>query len=287
MRETKNGTAFEKAVASIQALLDTSSDVTHNEKIVDRYGHSRQFDVVIRGKLGGYSLFGVIECKDTTSKVDIQVVDAFLTKVKDVNANFGIIASNSGFSKKALEKCKANSIGAISLIPNDSLAAGFSITMQMFVCIYDWNDFAIGLSGTGNFSVHPDSTINEFFIKDQSVFEWFQHFLDNELDYYDFLGEFRKLITFKEPQVITARNYVSIVHSIELIANRNRIIKHKWVSWTGDGLYEWNENKIVIPPKGSIITEPIRMDFEDWQVYDGELFHREDLDIQMSLTIAA
>ncbi len=43
------GIGFEKAVAVIQEQIDPTSSVYHNEKIIDRLGHARQFDIVIRG----------------------------------------------------------------------------------------------------------------------------------------------------------------------------------------------------------------------------------------------
>ena len=39
------GIAFEKAVATIQAQIDPTSTVCHNERLFDRLGHGRQFEV--------------------------------------------------------------------------------------------------------------------------------------------------------------------------------------------------------------------------------------------------
>lgn len=94
-KEEAKGKAFEKTVAAIQSRIDPDSDVTHDEKIKDRLGIFRQFDVVIRGRLGGRNLLGVIECKDWKTKVDMPTVDAFYSKCNDINANFFGIASNS------------------------------------------------------------------------------------------------------------------------------------------------------------------------------------------------
>ena len=53
MQTERPGISFEKAVALVQAQFDPAANVTHNEVIVDRLGHSRQFDVVIRGAFAG------------------------------------------------------------------------------------------------------------------------------------------------------------------------------------------------------------------------------------------
>jgi len=51
-KNIQKGKSFEKAIAYIQSLMDAESDVSVNEKIRDRLGHSREFDVVIRGTCG-------------------------------------------------------------------------------------------------------------------------------------------------------------------------------------------------------------------------------------------
>ena len=50
---------FEKAVAAIQAQIDPTSSVSHNERIVDRMGHARQFDIVIKGSFAGQTMLGM------------------------------------------------------------------------------------------------------------------------------------------------------------------------------------------------------------------------------------
>lgn len=58
------GVSLELAVANIQKMMDPNSTVTHDEKLKDRVGNIRQYDVVIRGQFGGRQVLGVIECKD-------------------------------------------------------------------------------------------------------------------------------------------------------------------------------------------------------------------------------
>lgn len=113
------GIDFEKAVAAIQMQIDPTSQVTHNETLVDRLGHARQFDVVIRGTFAGQQMLGVIECKDLKRKVGNPEVEAFIAKAQEINANFKIFMSRTGFSKPALEKCSHYGVQALSLIADD------------------------------------------------------------------------------------------------------------------------------------------------------------------------
>lgn len=106
INKDRPGIAFEKLVATMQTRIDPTCQVTHNENIVDRLGHSRQFDVVIRGMFAAQKMLGVIECQDMRRKVGNPDVDAFATKARDVNSNFKILMSRSGFTKHVLEKMR-------------------------------------------------------------------------------------------------------------------------------------------------------------------------------------
>ncbi|MBP1992537.1 restriction endonuclease [Paenibacillus eucommiae] len=278
---SRKGDVFEKAVASIQSKIDPNSKVTHDEKIVDKYGHFRQFDVVIRGKLGGRNLLGVIECKDWKAKVDLPVIDAFLTKMRGVNAHFGIIASNSGFTKSSLEKCKMEQIGAISLIPNENTGVGFAIKMSVCAREYSWTNMYAEMSGTGYVVIDRNTTIEEMFVKgkeDFSLADWFRYHLDNEYEHDDYVGDYRKEITFVKPQLIIAKGYEFPVSKFVFCASRIVKYKHRYINVNGDGMYEWNDDCLLIPPGGEVLFGPFTNDPSDWEEYEGEELKREGFD---------
>src|SRR5437868_10198208 len=120
MKAERPGISFEKAVALVQAQIDPAATVTHNEVIVDRLGHARQFDVVIRGSFAGQLVLGVIECKDLKRKVGLQEIDAFITKSQDVNANVRLFMSRRGFTRPALKKCAHYGIQPLSLLGHNT-----------------------------------------------------------------------------------------------------------------------------------------------------------------------
>src|SRR5690606_26608245 len=104
---------------------------------------------------------------------------AFITKMRDINANFGLIFSNSGFTERAIEKCAKNDIGVKSLLQNDALETKVKIMYHVYLKCYDWRDFTVQMFGSGPAILNPDTTINDMYISGQNLLEWFQHHLDS------------------------------------------------------------------------------------------------------------
>jgi len=92
-------------VAAVNLAADRHAEVKWNDKI-----NGRQFDVSIRYKKGLYDFLIVIECKDYSSPVSVDKVEAFVTKSRSVSANRAIIASFSGFQSGAIECAAQNGI---------------------------------------------------------------------------------------------------------------------------------------------------------------------------------
>jgi len=97
----------------MQAILDSESQggqknikVRHNEKILDRFGIKRQFDVLWDYEQGGITYNTIIECKNYNSPVSIEKIDALVGKLADFPAVRGIIATTKGYQSGAREKAK-------------------------------------------------------------------------------------------------------------------------------------------------------------------------------------
>lgn len=86
------GKRLERLVAAIHHAESTGAVVTWNDEI-----NGRQFDVTVRFKFGLHSYLTVIECKEYSSKVSVEKVDALVTKARDVNANKTVLISSQGF----------------------------------------------------------------------------------------------------------------------------------------------------------------------------------------------
>ena len=130
--------ALEQTVARIQQMMDSNSTVTRNETLEDRFGNWRQFDVVIRGQLGGAPILGVIECKDHSRKKGPDAVEAFAKKAENVGANFKIMVSKKGFTKQALRLAKKEFVGCLSLLPKDPNQTGWCIGTFWYGSIRRW-----------------------------------------------------------------------------------------------------------------------------------------------------
>ena len=115
---TKAGTEYEIFVQTLmQAIINSENQggqknikVRHNEKIADRFGIERQFDVLWDYEQAGIVYNTIIECKDYNTPVSIEKIDALVGKLKDFPTVRGIIATTQGFQSGAKDKAKNNGI---------------------------------------------------------------------------------------------------------------------------------------------------------------------------------
>jgi hypothetical protein len=260
------GIAFEKVVAAIQARIDPSSTVSHNEFLIDRLGQRRQFDVVVRGTFAGQQMVGIIECKDLSGKVGTPSVDAFVTKAQDVNANFKILVSRRGFTKTALAKCAHYGVQALSLVDNDP-ANGFFLGTRWEADVIRWARLALTLHFVNEppRPVHFDA--GQVAISGKKVIDWFKNYLiDNSEDVNGFGWVMNVKGTFDMPQIVTVREgeqyeCSAITFSAERICQK----LERYVGISGTGFFNWLEQKATFPPGAHIRTDGVPMDFADWQ----------------------
>ncbi len=261
------GIAFEKVVAAIQAQIDPTATVTHNEIIVDRLGQSRQFDVVVRGIFAGQSMLGIIECKDLGRKVGTPDVDSFVTKAQDVNANFKILMSRKGFSKPALVKCAHYGVQPLSLIDNDPSNKKFFVGTRWEADLTRWGQISVSL----HFAHEPVNAVHfsaeTLTIRGKKVLDWFTNYL---LDKNDEITEFGWVVDitveFDEPQLVSVRaDEEYLCNAISFMAERVCDKYERLVGISGTGFLNWNSQKMTIPPGSQILTDTVPMDFSQWQ----------------------
>lgn len=107
---------FEKIVAGIHILQSEGAEVKFDDHIMGkRSGRNRQIDVSIRFKQAYYDYLTIIECKDYGSRVPMEKVEAFHTKMKDVGAMHGIIVSPHGFQEGAITTARFYDIELFTL----------------------------------------------------------------------------------------------------------------------------------------------------------------------------
>jgi hypothetical protein len=115
---TNTGKEYEQFVADLQqALLNAESlttqeniKVERDKKIVDDCGVERQFDIYWEYDLGGFTYKTVIECKDYSSNISIEKIDALIGKTRDIPGLKAVFATKKGYQSGAKAKAEKNKI---------------------------------------------------------------------------------------------------------------------------------------------------------------------------------
>jgi len=113
-----NGRLYEAFVGKLQqAILNSEQlgqqlniSIEQNKKILDNAGIEREFDLYWEYQLGGITYKTVIECKDYTSKVSVDKIDAFIGKLHDLPELIPVFATKSGYQSGAEKKAKHHKI---------------------------------------------------------------------------------------------------------------------------------------------------------------------------------
>lgn len=264
---TLSGKAFEGAVAQLHALLAPDAQVTHDERLVDRLGHSRQFDVVMRSKLGGYELLSVIECKDLRGKVGTPEVNAFADKAANVRANLKVIASRMGFTRPAMELAAHHGIALISLLKTPGEKRGFVAPSYWYMKARRWTceDLMLFTDGPG-----PGEGFDagEVVISGQSLEPFLAWAMNTRHNDVASLGSYEYQLAFAngQPMVIGAKQFV--VMSVALQLTRQEQLFRQRVNYVGDAYFDWSNGRIVLPPGCRIQSEPVKMTEAAWEPID-------------------
>lgn len=264
---SKPGIGFERLVYDIQQKIDPKSEVTHNEVITDRLGQRRQFDVVIRGTFAGQKVLGVIECKDQKKKVGVPQIEAFVTKAADVNANFKIYVSKTGFFESALNKARHYGIQTLSLIPGDKEKTGFMVGQNWYAELYNWGLISLQLNYVDGPDGKPPFDVTSVRIKGSRVLDWFTNYLlENHPSETEAGWIVGLAIDFSEPQDVDLGSGVTVKCSgLELHAERVMQLKKKFVGITGTGFYDWQAKTATFAQGSEIASSAVTTDFNAWE----------------------
>jgi hypothetical protein len=105
---------LERLVAGIQEVSTEGAEVRWNEEL-----NGRQFDVVVRFRMGTLRYLVLIEVKNRTRKASSQDLDAFVTKARDQNANKAVFVTVAGFQSGAIEVAKRHGVELFTLTFNE------------------------------------------------------------------------------------------------------------------------------------------------------------------------
>jgi len=265
------GTSLEKAVARIQEMMDPNSTVTHNEVLEDRVGNKRQYDVVIRGRFGGRPVLGVMECKDHSRKTGPDLVEAFAKKAEHLGVNLRVMVSKRGFTKQALRLAKHENIGCLSLLPDNPESVGFSIGDMWYGVVRKWVKIRLRIHFA--LPTAPMSRFDANTVKwnGKPVVNWFVKELLTTYRDEAKEGKHTCNLTFDEQRKLEIEGAEWPVAGISCIAERVSIKKRKWVSWSGDALFDWHSGRLTIPSGGRVVGSAVETDLSTWPDYEGEI----------------
>jgi len=122
-KKPKSGSRYEALVAEVARRFAAGAEVKLNEMVCGKSGQVRQIDVSARSEIVGQPIFIVFECKHYGRPVDVGKIDELIGKIDDVSAQIGVLVSDSGFTKGALERAK--SYGGIQLCSLLDSSAGW------------------------------------------------------------------------------------------------------------------------------------------------------------------
>lgn len=112
MSSTKKGNILETIVEILEKSISSENTIiTRNKKIIDLDGIERQIDVYVEASFNKKTFNTVIECKNYTSSINIEKIEAFSAKclrLPKVHKRIFITASN--FQSGAITKAKALNI---------------------------------------------------------------------------------------------------------------------------------------------------------------------------------
>ena len=85
--------------------LFPDSKIKHNVRKVGLLSKtSRQIDILISGRISGFELTIIVDCKFFSKKVDVKAVESFLSFLRDLKASKGVMITNVGYTKAAYNR---------------------------------------------------------------------------------------------------------------------------------------------------------------------------------------
>lgn len=155
--KVKKWKKFENKTTQVIKNFNSNSDVYENVYITGKFSKSpRQVDVKLVDS-NDYD-FMVFECKDKSHSIDTPVVEAFVTKLKDLGARKGAIVSNSPYTKGAQNMANEFDIDLLHLV--DSSDSDIRTVVYATSLIIDVmpKHFNVGF---GSSSIHGVSFVND------------------------------------------------------------------------------------------------------------------------------
>lgn len=256
-------------MAMIQAGLDPQATVKHDEKLKDKHGHSRQFDVVLRGKIGGHEVLGVIECKDLQGSVGTPVIDAFVTKAASVGADLKFVVSKHGFSRPALKVAADNHVHTLSLLKSPTEKHGFTVGDYVYACRLAWTSLRLSAVLTDGTTLAIHDRPQDVHVNGYSLFEWILQEAHSTFLKIPEPGWYRLRLRFHDPATIVLSSGARQIQVLEVYLKREREYRRKVAFAVGSGFVDFGSKKLKVPGGGTIkVSFTADPNLKDWEPVD-------------------
>jgi len=110
-KKMKNWEKYESQIFNFIQSLFVGFEVSKDIRLQGQLSkQKRQIDIIIRRNKKGRNILGSIQCKFQKRKVDLTQMESFISSLDDIAANFGMVVSNSGFTRGAKELARVKHI---------------------------------------------------------------------------------------------------------------------------------------------------------------------------------
>jgi tetratricopeptide (TPR) repeat protein len=96
---------YEKEILKYFQETFPETKISFDKGIIGKYSKvERQIDILIEGEVAGYEIKIIVDCKYFSKNIDVKQVESFCAMVEDVEAHQGILITQKGFSKAAINR---------------------------------------------------------------------------------------------------------------------------------------------------------------------------------------
>lgn len=100
-----NWKSYEKEILKYFQETFPETQISFDRKVIGKYSKvERQIDILIEGEIAGYEIRIVVDCKHFSKNIDVKQVESFSSMVEDVEGHQGILITQKGFSRAAVNR---------------------------------------------------------------------------------------------------------------------------------------------------------------------------------------
>ena len=207
-----NWKEYEKGISRYFKETFPNTTIKYDQHIIGKYSKvERQIDILIEGKIAGYSIKIIVDCKYFSKNVDVKQVESFCSMVEDVDGHQGVLITKKGYSQAAINRAfYGNQKVELDILNFDEIK-----DFQGLHALTGFDDFRVFFPAPFGWIIDAKNKINSFaslyqrgisFTKAQKNNEWMYFEFRKKTD--DNVNVISELIT-KQNKKILAHNSTS------------------------------------------------------------------------------